>query len=821
MRSSLRSDALRRTAAEWLRSARGAPVLILLLAMAVRLLRLGDANVWWDEGLAVWAVRKGLAGMTAWTAGDVHPPLYFWSLWAWIQLAGESEFAIRALSVGFGVLTVAAVYRLGRAMAGTHVGALAAALTALSRFHIWWSQETRMYALAGLMGVFSLYCFLGWLRMQRMAGGVLRAEKRSAGWPLALYVGASVGAVYTIYLMGVIVLVENLVVLIALSRPRVYDWRSILPRWILAQAAIGLTLAIWMLPSWGKMRTWSVSEPLSARAFVRIWATLLATGVSVHIERYSWLVILPFALVGIGAALYIAGLVAGGRVDTIASDRGASREPGAMPLEPLTLLLVTVLSASAIYVASIPRGLVYTPDVEARYFVPFAPSFWLLLAWSIVLIIRRWRVAGGACLVAVLTLSVLLLPGYYRDRILRDELQSLMRAIVSQAEPGDAVVLDSGSRYPVFLYYYDRLPGSAWRPPMMTVSNSEDPLTSGEVARRLADLSGSYRRFWLAEVDVGITDPDRLVRSWLDQHHSEAWARAFGPNVLYLFGPDGRAPTLTDNGYEPIIVRDMRVGTSGRLLGWDLPVKTLTPGDTIRLALHWEQVPDTPVAVELRNRHGQTVTRRRAGVPNVRRYQRQQFDLDVHPGLANGEHALVLTAQGTTDIEIAEISIERAATGDQAGAPAWPLDLRLGKDIRLEGYSLGRADGRGLERILPGDTLVVDLYWHAGSTPGQNYKVFAHLLGEAHNPRTDGPVWGQHDSHPAYDGSPTGDWVRGDSLVDRHLIVVDADAPAGAYRVEVGMYRPESGERLPVVSSDGRLLGDHVVFEAQLRVGKR
>jgi len=54
---------------------------LLVIAYALRVYRLGDQNVWWDEGLAVWAVRQPLAAATAWTASDVHPPLFFWMLW--------------------------------------------------------------------------------------------------------------------------------------------------------------------------------------------------------------------------------------------------------------------------------------------------------------------------------------------------------------------------------------------------------------------------------------------------------------------------------------------------------------------------------------------------------------------------------------------------------------------------------------------------------------------------------------------------------------------------------------------------------------------
>ncbi len=122
----------------------GIPSLVLILAFGLRLFRLGDANLWWDEALAVWAVRKGLLGVTLWTAGDVHPPLFFWFLWAWVQLVGEGEFAVRLLSVVFGVLTVAVAYSLGSMLAGRTMGSLAGLLTGLARFHVWWSRPSSM-----------------------------------------------------------------------------------------------------------------------------------------------------------------------------------------------------------------------------------------------------------------------------------------------------------------------------------------------------------------------------------------------------------------------------------------------------------------------------------------------------------------------------------------------------------------------------------------------------------------------------------------------------------------------------------------------------
>jgi predicted membrane-bound mannosyltransferase len=87
---------------------------VIWLAFGLRLLSLADANIWWDEGWSVWLARQSVLGIARGTAADVHPPLYYWLLHAWQALAGESEFAVRFLSVAAGTLTVVALWYLGR-----------------------------------------------------------------------------------------------------------------------------------------------------------------------------------------------------------------------------------------------------------------------------------------------------------------------------------------------------------------------------------------------------------------------------------------------------------------------------------------------------------------------------------------------------------------------------------------------------------------------------------------------------------------------------------------------------------------------------------
>jgi mannosyltransferase len=134
-------------------------LLILLLGMGLRLYRLGDQSVWWDEGHAIWTARQSLVETTSITAHDVHPPLYLWLLHFWLRLTGESEFAVRYLSLIGGVLTVALTYVVARRLIGRRSALLATLLIATARFHIWWSQEARMYVWAAFYALLSIYLF--------------------------------------------------------------------------------------------------------------------------------------------------------------------------------------------------------------------------------------------------------------------------------------------------------------------------------------------------------------------------------------------------------------------------------------------------------------------------------------------------------------------------------------------------------------------------------------------------------------------------------------------------------------------------------------
>jgi hypothetical protein len=124
--------------------------------------------------------------------------------------------------------------------------------------------------------------------------------------------------------------------------------------------------------------------------------------------------------------------------------------------------------------------------------------------------------------------------------------------------------------------------------------------------------------------------------------------------------------------------------------------------------------------------------------------------------------------------------------------------------IEFLGYVLTNSSGQPVTTVHAGETLTLDLYWRAKHKVSRNYTVFAHLVGQAYNPATAGPVWAGHDGQPLAAGYPTAQWFVNEIVVDRHLLAVDAQAPAGDYELEAGMYLLETMTRLAVTDAQGR-----------------
>ena len=84
-------------------SARAIAVLIIvLIGLGLRVYRLDAQSFWYDEGNSARIAERSLQLIIEGAAGDIHPPLYYLALHFWRAAFGDTEAALRLLSVACG-----------------------------------------------------------------------------------------------------------------------------------------------------------------------------------------------------------------------------------------------------------------------------------------------------------------------------------------------------------------------------------------------------------------------------------------------------------------------------------------------------------------------------------------------------------------------------------------------------------------------------------------------------------------------------------------------------------------------------------------------
>ncbi len=133
------------------------------LAVALRCIHLSDQSVWYDEYITIrfadaHSLIECLREQLKW---DWHMvPVYHILEYFMAHLFGGSILAVRGLSVLFAAGAAALIYLIGRHLFGTWAGAVAAALFAMSPFHIFHGQEIRPYSLVVMLAMLSVYSFV-------------------------------------------------------------------------------------------------------------------------------------------------------------------------------------------------------------------------------------------------------------------------------------------------------------------------------------------------------------------------------------------------------------------------------------------------------------------------------------------------------------------------------------------------------------------------------------------------------------------------------------------------------------------------------------
>jgi hypothetical protein len=383
---------------------------ITVVGAALRLVVLHD-SLFADELSTYWIVSEhGLGGVisTVHTDAEITPPLYFVLAWLTTRLDLTVEM-LRAPSFLAGVAAVPLVYLVGARTVGRTAALVAAAITALSPFMVYYSTEARGYELMVALALLSTLAML-----------VALDDRRARWW--ALYAASSCAAVYSHY-TAVFVLGAQLLWLLW-ARPEA--GRPAL----LANLGAALAFLPWISGLIADLNSPTTKilgalEPFNFHA-VRIALEHWSIG---HPARFVGLGSVPgtigLILIGLGVAVAIASVTARGRPRATWPARSDSW---------LALIVVLALAAP---VSEAAVSLVGTNILSIRNLAVSWPAFALLLAILVTSGRNPMRIASATLLIAGFGIgaATMLEPAHQRP-----DYEAAARLIDRDSSAGDVVI---------------------------------------------------------------------------------------------------------------------------------------------------------------------------------------------------------------------------------------------------------------------------------------------------------------------------------------------------------------------------------------------
>jgi uncharacterized membrane protein len=590
-------------------------LLVVLLAAALRFHRLDDQSFWNDEGSSYVQSLRSLPEIAANAARDIHPPGYYALLAGWRLLAGETEFALRSLSVCASLLTAACVFAIGRRLFNLTAGILAALIVALNSFSLHYAQEARMYAPLAAWSALGLWLILG-------------TTRRSAAWIIALGLVNAAG-LYTHYAYPFVMLVQAVLILLDAIRAGRIRWRTLLA-FALANGLALILFAPWLPTALRQVTQWPSTgqpiPPLEAIGIIAEWFTFGITYPAIP----NAVPYLPLALL----------LLSGGWIGWIGlRGRGMLRRlaaPLIWALLPVALFLLLGLFRPANLKFLLPSQLGFALWIGAGI-----GGWWALARRGL----RVERVTVAFTLLQTVWLLAYLVnalaPLYDDPRFRRADYRAMAALLTAQAGLNDAIILNAPNQEEVFRYYYR---ASTPIYPLPAGLGGDDADTTAAVREIIARSRQIYVLYW-GEAE---RDPNRVVEATLDRESFEV-----GQDVWYGDVRLARyaAPEPLDES-RPVYAR---FGASIWLERYALNRRTYAPGDVIQAQLEWRtDVPLTvryKVFVQLLNPDGILVAQRDAEpVGNLlptTAWTPGETIIDPHglalsPDLPAGRYALIL-----------------------------------------------------------------------------------------------------------------------------------------------------------------------------------
>ncbi|MCB0088903.1 MAG: hypothetical protein KDE54_13395 [Caldilineaceae bacterium] len=502
-------------------------LMVTLCAFALRAHHLDFQSFWSDEGISLLRSSQPLAQMLALMPVE-HVPGYFVLLHFWLQLSGQSDFALRFLSLWPSVLGVVLAWRLAldlatptanpvrsarpdRAKTDSLTALSAALLLAFSTFQIWYAQEARMYGWLMASALASHLCF--WRIWTRPLSGLS-------------CIGYIISTALTVYLHFHGFMVPFVQTLFALGWLALSGKRREFVIWALCGFVILLLFLPWLpralgIFAFGGWRPGGDPWQIPWR-----YVAAYTVGDAMPTPWHNWLTWLYITLIGLGClGWWLQRRAAGLFLITTA-------------LGPLLIVFLLALQ---------------NPDFHERYSIAVTGPLSVLIGGGVSMLARLADLTGfskpvrprrlkprwaWALLVVLTAANGAAISRLYTDSSLhKPDFRGAAQQIMQQEQPGDLILVDGPDPQKVFLHYYT---GRAAVFDLRDLATADGP----HIDRTLtADTQGAGRVWELLYFHGPST-----VQQWLAQRGWPTPPRDHNGIRITLYGWDGASDPVQEMG---------------------------------------------------------------------------------------------------------------------------------------------------------------------------------------------------------------------------------------------------------------------------------
>ena len=151
-------------------------IAILFLGAFLRFYKLDFQSVWLDEIHTLNEANPNLSFSEVYNSIMVceqMPPLYFYSVYFLFKIFGFTPFVVRFYSAIIGVISLYAIYALGKELTDKKTGMIASLLLSLNIFHLYYSQEARPYGFLTLFTILAFYRLIKYIKSPNLKNSIL------------------------------------------------------------------------------------------------------------------------------------------------------------------------------------------------------------------------------------------------------------------------------------------------------------------------------------------------------------------------------------------------------------------------------------------------------------------------------------------------------------------------------------------------------------------------------------------------------------------------------------------------------------------------